>query len=115
MVFIRFYKTSSGRQVVRDELDALDEDARAGIMVAFRARSRGEQFRRQDEQVKGRIRAIRSTVGGREYRLLYATVGAHDHVFLGLFCVEKKAKKLLKRAIRKAEDRLRDWESRAHG
>lgn len=109
---VRFYRTAGGARLVEDELNALSAAARAEVMSAIGRRKRGEQFPREDEQVEGRLRAIRSTFDGCEYRLLYAFVGTHDEVLLGLELVNKKTRKLSRATIRLARSRLGDWESR---
>lgn len=106
---VRLYSTSTGNQIVKDEIKALGPGG-VELISAAKRRSRGEQFSREDEQVRGRIRAIRSTYDGDEYRLLYALVGKHDQVILGLHACGKKSKKLPQKTIKLAEKRLKDWE-----
>lgn len=108
----RHYTTADGNQVVRAELDALHVTVRAAVVEAMKRRQRGEQFPHEEERVGGRLHAVRVTVEGNEYRVLYASVGAHDQVLLGLHVLAKKSQKLPRQAREKAERRLRDWEQR---
>ena len=109
---VRFYVSEGGAELFRDELNDLGLEARAAIVAAIKRRSRFEHFAREDEHVRGRVRAIRTTYDGAEYRALYALVGTHDEVLLGLHAVNKKSQKLPKRAIGRAEQRLADWQRR---
>jgi phage-related protein len=109
---VRFYSTATGNRTVVNELDGLGTAARAEMISAIRRRSAGTQFLREDEHVKGRIRAIRTTCEGCEYRALYALLGAHDEVLLCVHVLNKKWRKLPRSVIKLAEKRLTDWETR---
>lgn len=107
---VRFYKTATGAELFRSELDKLGFEAKAELVAAIRRRSRGQHLPREDEQVRGRIRSIRATYDGCEYRALYAFVGAHDEVLLALHAINKKFQRLPKAVIDRAASRLADWE-----
>ena len=109
---VRFYRTATGKQIVKEELLALGVAPRAAVLAAISRRSHLSHFSREDELVKGPIRSIRTTLDGNEYRVLYALVGKHDHVILGLHALNKKSKKLPPQALKTAETRLKDWEAR---
>jgi len=109
---VRFYTTAAGNRTVANELDGFGTDARAEVVSAIHRRSKGTQFPREDEHVKGRIRAIRTTFEGCEYRTLYALVGVHDEVLLCVHALNKKETKLPQSVIKLAERRLADWEAR---
>lgn len=109
---VRFYSTAAGNRTVAKELDGFGTDARAEVISAIKRRSKGTQFPREDEHVKGRIRAIRTTFEGCEYRALYALTGAHDEVLLCVHALNKKRAKLPRSVIKLAEQRLADWEAR---
>jgi phage-related protein len=109
---VRLYHTATGRQVFKEDLDSLGAGPRAEILQAMARRRLGQQFHREDELVRDRIRAVRATYEGSEYRALYALVGRHDEVFLALHLINKKSRKLPARAIKLAENRLADWEAR---
>ncbi len=71
-----------------------------------------EQFHHEDEHVRGRLWAMRTTYDGSEYRALYALVGTRHKVLLALHAINKKTKKLPKQIIDRADNRLADWERR---
>jgi phage-related protein len=109
----RFYRTDDGREIVRDELEALPRDARATLAEALKRRERGQQLRREEEHVRGRVHAVRVTVDGQEYRALYATVAPHDEILLAVRVLAKTTRKLPKQEIDLAFQRLRTWEERS--
>jgi phage-related protein len=108
---VRFYATAAGNKVFAEDLDGLGADARAEVVRAIGRRSRGEQLPREDELVAGRIRAIRTTFDGCEYRTLYGRVGPHDEVLLCLYVLNKKSRKIPSSAVKLASRRLADWEA----
>jgi phage-related protein len=107
---VRYFKTSTGRELFKEELDALGRDAKAELIGAIKRRRDGTHFAREEEHVVGPIHAVRTTLDGCEYRALYALLGRHDQVFLGLHALSKKSRKLPKSAIDKAQKRLAAWE-----
>lgn len=106
----RLYRVAStGGEVVKKELQALEPNARAAVLQTMQMAQEGRLLPRQDETVKGsRLRALRVTHDGSEYRVLYARLKRHD-VLLALLVLNKKSSKLPTKAIRKAEGRLKDW------
>jgi phage-related protein len=91
-------------------LNALPTDARAAMFEAFQRRQRGTHLPNEDEKIRKKIRAIRTSLGGRTYRAMYASVGPRDRLCLHVF--EKKSQKTPQKAIERAEKRLKDWETR---
>jgi phage-related protein len=85
----RYYRTSLGRETVREELRALGLHARAAVTEAMKRHVRGELMRYEDEHLGGDLRAIRVFLDGNTYRLLYAYEGKRDQVFLALHCKER--------------------------
>lgn len=108
----RFYQTSSGREIVRDELKALGVPARAAVVAAMKRHRRSELMPYEEEHLGDELHAIRVFLDGSTYRLLYAYEGTHDQVLLALHCIQKKDRKLPKRARDLARRRLRDWRAR---
>ena len=108
----RFYRTANGRDVVGEELQALGVDARATVAEAMKRVARNEHFPYEQEHIAGELCAVRVFLAGCTYRVLYARVGAHDHILLGLHAFQKKDRKLPISARRLAERRLRDWLAR---
>lgn len=78
----------------------------------MKRRQREAHFPREDRHLTGRIREVRVSFEGGAFRVLYATVGAHDQVLLGLHAFTKKTQKTPPAAIDKALRRLQDWEAR---
>ncbi|MGH3488533.1 MAG: type II toxin-antitoxin system RelE/ParE family toxin [Actinopolymorphaceae bacterium] len=109
----RFYRSATGRDVVRDELLDLGVAARAAVAEAMRRIARSEHFPYEQEHIAGDLHAVRVFLEGCTYRVLYAREGAHDHILLALHTFQKKDRKLPLTARRLAERRLRDWRSRA--
>lgn len=109
---VRFYRTELGKRVVEEELTELGDGPRAELLGAIHRRRTGTHFEREDEQVQGRLRAVRATFDGCEYRALYALVGSRNEVLLALHAINKKKGKLPKRVIDLAKRRLKDWERR---
>ena len=107
----RMYKTATGRAVVKEELQALGGDVELAITRVIHRKQRGELFAREDAPVRGDIRELRVTHDGCEYRAFYSNEGAHGEIVLVLVVAEKKAKRIEK-AIKRAEQRLKDWRRR---
>ncbi|WP_020578958.1 type II toxin-antitoxin system RelE/ParE family toxin [Actinopolymorpha alba] len=108
----RFYRTTNGRDVVREELESLGVQARAAVAEAMKRVARREHFPYEQEHLDGDLLAVRVFLDGCTYRMLYAREGARDHILLGLHVFQKKDRKLPPPARRLAERRLRDWRGR---
>ena len=108
----RWYRTEAGRYLPKDELQALGPAAEAAVVEAVSRVRRGEHFHYELEQINRDLKAVRVFFDGSTYRLLFASVGAHDEVLLGLHVIQKKDARLPLQARRTAQRRLADWESR---
>lgn len=108
----RMYRTAVGRDVVRDELDTLGQRPRAAILTAMKRVQRNEHAPYEQEHIGGELYAVRVFVDQATFRMLYARVGAHDHILLGLHVLQKKDRKLPLATRRLAQQRLNDWQSR---
>lgn len=108
----RCYRTSLGREIVKDELRALGVPARAAVSAAMKRHGRGELMHYEEEHLGGELHAVRVFLDGKTYRLLYAYEGAHDQVLLALHCLHKKDRKLPRQARNLALKRLKDWRTR---
>lgn len=111
----RHYRTSRGREVVKEEIQELDTHARAAVLAAMRRHQGGDLLPYEEERIDGDLHAVRVFVDGSTYRLLYAYEGRHDQVLLALHCFHKKERKLPVRARKLADRRLREWRSRRRG
>jgi phage-related protein len=108
----RHYRTSRGRELVKEEIQKLGTHARAAVLEAMRRHQRRELLPYEEEHLGGDLHAVRVFVDGATYRLFYAYEGRHDPVLLALHCLHKKDRKLPVTARRLAERRLRDWRAR---
>jgi phage-related protein len=108
----RFYRSAAGSELARDELRELPTIAQANLTEAMKRKARGQELAREDEIIRGRLRAVRTTADGREYRALYARLGRGGEILLAVRVTEKKSKKLPKQDIDLALNRLADWEAR---
>lgn len=108
----RWYRTASGRPILREEIKALGPEVAAELAHLAKLKRSEQQLPRQDAPVRGRIRALKTTYDGNEYRLLYASVGPDSHILLGLVVLQKTTQQLPPEVVRQAEERLADWESR---
>lgn len=106
------YKTDTGHEIVREELDELDVDVRASMVELITRADRGDARPREAEKIEGDIRCLRLSLGHNEYRLLYSLEGHGGHILLGLVVHTKKKEKLPRRVIEKAGTRLKDHRAR---
>jgi phage-related protein len=106
----RFYETSAGRKVVREQLDALDADHAAEITAAMAEVRR--EGRRAAKHLRGDVWEVKADYKGLAYRVLFAEEGDEGHVCLALELFTKKSQKTPPQTIALAERRLRDWRSR---
>lgn len=108
----RWYQTVAGADLVRRELQDLGPAARAAVIEVMARAARDELFGHEDEQIAGDLRALRVSLGGCTYRLLYAREGKSGRVLLALHAIRKTSPKLPRQALRLAERRLSDWRGR---
>jgi len=91
---------------------ALGPAAEATVLEAVARVRRNEHFYYELEQIDRQLKAVRVFLDGSTYRVLFASVGKHDEVLLGLHVIQKKDSKLPLQARRTAHRRLKDWERR---
>jgi phage-related protein len=108
----RFYRTAAGKQVVKEELAALEVEARARIVDTMRRVRRLEHFPYELEHIDGDLQAVRVFYNGCTYRVLFVTEGEHDAILLALNVMQKKSRKLPQKDKRLAERRLQNWRER---
>lgn len=109
----RYYQTADGGDVITKELASLGTAASAAVRETMSRARRDELLPREDKIVRGKIRELRISLDGCEYRVLYAREGKSGQVLLAVHVLHKKSRKLPPKAIRVAERRLADWRSRA--
>lgn len=105
----RFYETSAGRKVVREQLDALDDHAAEITAAMAEVRREG---RRAAKHLRGDVWEVKADYKGLAYRVLFAEEGDEGQVCLALELFSKKSQKTPPQTITLAERRLRDWRSR---
>src|SRR2546428_2126168 len=108
----RFYRSSAGREPVREFLDETSDDDAAAIAAAMKqvrdlGRGHGDV-----NHLHGDIWQIE--IDGKRviYRLLFAEEGRFSQVLLALEIVDKRWQKAKSRHINLAQRRLDDWRSR---
>lgn len=122
----RYYKTSTGNDLARDEFASLPESARAGmaeLMVRYR-QGESEVLPREISQYKGGIYALKYSESHNEYRCYLAREARGGYILLALSFTTKRDKRpnlsvpleRLKdwRTRGNATSRLRDWRGRGH-
>lgn len=101
---------------MRDELRALGQAPAAAVAEAMGRYERDESLPREVKtvgRVKGRmINELRVSLGGNEYRVLFAKIPKQGEVVLALTAFSKKRAKLSKQDLENASKRLSDWISR---
>ena len=109
----RFYTTSSGRTPVKDFV--ADEHLPRGDRDEILAAMKDIQVNGLDSARHLRADLYEVRADGRQatYRVLFAIEGNKGQVLLGLSSFSKKTQKTPLVQISLAEDRLRDWRSRA--
>ncbi len=105
---LRFYKTLNGGDVVKDELLALDVQARAEVVALLKRRKHRACLPREDSHVRGDLRELRTTYDGQEYRVFYSQEGPHGEILLALVATGKKANRIQK-SMDLADKRLATW------
>lgn len=108
---LRHFKSSTGRDLIADELRALGPHARAEVVNLMKRKQRRECLPREDSHVRGDIRELRTTFEGVEYRVFYSQEGSHGEIVLALVVAVKKAQRI-SNAIDLAEQRLASWRAR---
>jgi len=108
----RFYVSATGTPVVANELDSLGQGAKAALADTMKAVARGVGLPREDEKVDDELRVIHVTYDGCEYRVLYGVLGATGRVMLAVHAFNKKSPRLSPATLKKARNRLRDWNER---
>lgn len=108
----RDYRTKGGARVVKKEFDALTDveyaDIRAGMReVSIVGMSAARHVRGDIYEVK------EDSETGVTIRVLFAQEGKRRKILLSLSVFKKKTRKTPPDEIEKAEERLRNWRSRA--
>lgn len=108
----RFYKSASGREPVREQLDQLSDEDAASVAAAMREVRAAGRGHSDVNHLRGDIWQIE--VDGRHviYRLLFSEEGRFGQVLLALAIVNKKWQKAKQQHIRLAERRLAAWRGR---
>lgn len=106
----RPYKTAAGGCPVDDFMNDLPDDDYAAVVAAMElVRIHGVSFARH---VRGDIYEVRVAGSNRIFRVLFAQLGAFQHVLLSLSAFTKKTQKTPPHEIEVAEHRLTDWRER---
>ena len=108
----RFYRAPGGGQVVKEELQKLETEARAEISEAMNRVRRLEHFNYELEAIDNELKAVRVFFKECTYRILFAQEGEHDTILLALHVTKKKSRKLSINAKRLAKRRLKSWRER---
>jgi phage-related protein len=107
----RYYRTAVGASPVREFLDELDVPDRDAVRASMQAvRAVGLTAARH---LKGDVYEVRAGRAGRAWRILFAAEGRRSQVLLAVSAFEKKSQKTPPSELELAEQRLRDWRSRA--
>jgi phage-related protein len=108
----RFYRTTAGREPVREFLDQLSDEDSAAVAAAMKEVRDAGRRHIDVNHLRGDIWQIE--VDGRNviYRLLFAEQGRFSQVLLALEIVNKKWQSAKSRHIQLAERRLADWRAR---
>jgi phage-related protein len=103
----RYYRTASGRKIVKEQLDKLPDEDYAEVVAAMREVRR--EGRSAAKHVRGDIWEVKAPVGQLTYRVLFSEEGAQDQILLALELFAKKTRTTPGRLIDLAEKRLREW------
>jgi phage-related protein len=108
-VYWRFFRTAAGRRVIKEDLDALDDQTAANIKAAMdEVVELG--INKGSKPVQGDIREVDAEgPDGTTYRLLFARDGHQKQILLAVVLFEKRTQKTPKRQIDLAEKRLGEW------
>src|SRR5689334_17164041 len=96
-------RSDAGGDVVKNELRSLGRVAMAALGDAMTRVGNGTNLPRQDESLGGGLRAVRVTVGGDEYRMIYARSGG---ALVALHAFQKRQRQLRQRDLDLAKARL---------
>lgn len=108
----RWYTTSRGRPVVKEDLEAVPRDARFAVLRVLKRIQEGQPFEHDLEKINEDIHAARVFFDGSTYRVLFSHEGKSDAILLALHLVQKKDRKLDPKALGLAQRRLADWRAR---
>lgn len=108
----RFYRSTAGREPVREFLNQLSDEDAAAVAAAMKEVRDAGRGHVDVNHLRGNIWQIE--VDGRNviYRLLFAEEGRFSQVLLALEIVNKKWQSAKSRHIQLAERRLADWHVR---
>lgn len=108
----RFYKTATGGEVVRKELDALDADDAAELLAEMKCVARDGLLDGGARHLHGEVWEVRADGEGVTLRALFAKEGQRGQVLLALHVFKKKTQQTPPEKITLAERRLADWRAR---
>lgn len=109
----RFYRTSTGAEVAKEELAALPLHAKAEMASLMKRLARGDTiFTRETENLGGGVWALRVSLSHNEFRCYYFREGNFQHVLVATHFMAKKDQKIPKRVLQLVESRRADWRSR---
>lgn len=108
----RFYRSSAGREPVREFLDQVSDEDAAAIAAAMKQVRDVGRGHVDVNHLRGEIWQVE--IDGKRviYRLLFAEQGRFSQVLLALEIVNKKWQSAKSRHIQLAERRLSDWRKR---
>src|SRR5229473_1761146 len=108
----RFYRSSAGREPVREFLDQVTDEDAAAIAVAMKQVRDVGRGHVDVNHLRGEIWQVE--IDGKRviYRLLFAEEGRFSQVLLALEIVNKKWQSAKSRHIQLAERRLTEWRAR---
>ncbi|MEO8570611.1 MAG: type II toxin-antitoxin system RelE/ParE family toxin [Chloroflexota bacterium] len=108
----RDYRTAGGGRPVLDEFRKLSDAEYADVRVEMDEVAKEGLV--EARHLRGDVYEVRTDTGsGLAVRVLFAEEGKYRKVLLSLRVFKKKTTKTPKNEIDVAEDRLRDWRSRA--
>lgn len=106
----RWYATTSGRKPVKDFLESLTDEDRSAVVENMREVSLHGLIAAR--HVRGDIYEVRIAGQRSSYRLLFASEGKKNQVFLVLVGFTKRTQKTPIHQIELAQQRLNDWRNR---
>jgi phage-related protein len=116
-----FYRTSTGAELVRDELNGLGEAPKAALAAAMKRYARDELLPGEVKNMPGikangvQVYELRVNLGNNHYRLLFAQQGRYGQILLALSAVAKNQNRLPKRDRDRVVTRLKDYLDRGDG
>jgi phage-related protein len=107
----RDYVTAAGNRPVKKFFDALSDEDYAAVRAAMKeVQEHGNVAARH---LRRAIYEVRAEGVDLSYRVLFASEGKKSRILLSLHAFEKKTQKTPPDEIALAEDRLKDWRTRA--